>query len=342
MSRVPANDYAQIKRIVTEHHLLDAQPLYYVLKTVIALVSVASAIAVAVVASHPAILLLDAVFLGFASTQVALLAHDVGHRQSYRGRRTNTVARLFFGNLLLGVSHSWWNTKHNQHHATPNHISDDPDVQFPFLVFAKEQIESRSRLLRPLIAFQTVVFCMVVPLQAIGMRVNTVSHLLSGAARTPRLQWSVLALHFAAYGLLLYSLPSWQLALGFFAVHHVTFGIYNSSVFATNHKGMPLITEAGRLDFLREQVLTSRNVTGRALTDFWYGGLNYQIEHHLFPTMPRNNLARAKTLVEAFCEERGIANHETSLLVSYREVFRQLHAASAPLRSRQAVLSPTP
>jgi hypothetical protein len=42
--------------------------------------------------------------------------------------------------------------------------------------------------------------------------------------------------------------------------------------------------------FLREQVLTARNIYGNWFIDFMYGGLNYQIEHHLFPSMPRYSL----------------------------------------------------
>jgi fatty acid desaturase len=108
-------------------------------------------------------------------------------------------------------------------------------------------------------------------------------------------------------------------------VHQATFGVYNVLIFAPNHKGMPNVTEDRRLDFLREQVLTARNVRGHPLVDFWYGGLNYQIEHHLFPTMPRNRLAEAQPIVRAFCEERGIDYYETGLLRSYREVIGHLN-----------------
>ena len=75
------------------------------------------------------------------------------------------------------------------------------------------------------------------------------------------------------------------------------FGLYLGCSFAPNHKGMPTLTEADRLDFLRRQVLTSRNVRGGCLVDFVLGGLNYQIEHHLFPSMPRPNLRHAQPIV---------------------------------------------
>ncbi len=329
---VPAAvDYVVLKRKIKEAGLLESRSGYYWMKTIIAVATMVAAVVIAVITTNPWILIADAVFMGFASTQVALLAHDVGHRQGYRGRRTNRIARALFGNVFLAVSHSWWNDKHNQHHATPNHIDKDPDVQIPMLVFSSEQIASRPTWLRPMIAIQAFSLVFLLPFQAANMRYISVTHLFSPKAHHPWLQAGLIALHVVAYGWLLFEI-GWPWALPFALVHQGVFGFYNSSVFASNHKGMPLTKDGGRLDFFREQVVTSRNVAAHPLTDFWYGGLNYQIEHHLFPTMPRCNLRKARPIVAAFCREHGVTYHETGLLASYREVFTELHRASAPLR----------
>ncbi|MCH7800907.1 MAG: fatty acid desaturase, partial [Chloroflexi bacterium] len=86
------------------------------------------------------------------------------------------------------------------------------------------------------------------------------------------------------------------------------------------------------MDFLRRQVLTARNVKGHPITDLWYGGLNYQIEHHLFPNMPRNNLKEAQKIIRVFCEEHSISYHETGVVQSVKEILQYLHQESAPLR----------
>ena len=104
----------------------------------------------------------------------------------------------------------------------------------------------------------------------------------------------------------------------FIVVQQGLFGVYLGASFAPNHKGMPILRADDRSDFLRRQVLTSRNVRGGWLTDLALGGLNYQIEHHLFPSMPRPSLRRAQPLVSAFCSERT-AVLETSLLASYAQ-----------------------
>jgi fatty acid desaturase len=114
-------------------------------------------------------------------------------------------------------------------------------------------------------------------------------------------------------------------AVVFLIVQQGLFGVYLGSSFAPNHKGMPVIGRDEKVDFLRRQVLTSRNIRGSLLTDLALGGLNYQIEHHLFPSMPRPNLRHAQAPVRAFCAQRGIPYSETGLLASYAQVLRHLH-----------------
>jgi fatty acid desaturase len=95
---------------------------------------------------------------------------------------------------------------------------------------------------------------------------------------------------------------------------------------------MPTIASGRKLDFLRRQVLTTRNVRGGVWVDFTLGALNYQVEHHLFPSMPRPNLRRAQPIVRAFCAEKGIEYSECGWLRTYGYVLEHLHAVGAPLR----------
>jgi fatty acid desaturase len=282
-------------------------------------------VVLALTLTHPALLLLDAVYLGFVSTQIGLLGHDVAHRQVFRTRRAVNRVGVLVGNLAIGTSYSWWTTKHNAHHANPNHLTADPDIDFPVVAMFAEQLNSRPRVVRPFLRWQAYYFVFLFPLQAFSIRSESVRFLLAGRSRFPLRESIALAAHLVLYVALLIQLESWAIAVAFMLVHQATFGVYNVLIFAPNHKGMPNVTEDKRLDFLREQVLTARNVRGHPLVDFWYGGLNYQIEHHLFPTMPRNRLAEAQPIVRAFCEERGIDYYETGLLRSYREVIGHLN-----------------
>ncbi len=131
--------------------------------------------------------------------------------------------------------------------------------------------------------------------------------------------WELLLLlvHLGGYLTLLLLVLSPMKALVFLVVQQALFGLYLGLSFAPNHKGMPMLTAQDKADYLRRQVLTSRNVRGGWIVDYVLGGLNYQIEHHLFPSMPRPNLRRAQVIIRAFCQQHGVSYLETSLVRSY-------------------------
>ena len=118
----------------------------------------------------------------------------------------------------------------------------------------------------------------------------------------------------------------------FAAVQVAAFGFFLGAAFAPNHKGMPILGPDATLDFLRRQVLMSRNIRGGWFVDLAMGGLNYQIEHHLFPNMPRANLRRAQPLVRAFCRDRAIPYTECSLTASYARVISYLNEVGLKAR----------
>jgi fatty acid desaturase len=90
---------------------------------------------------------------------------------------------------------------------------------------------------------------------------------------------------------------------------------------------MPLLEPGAEMSFAQRQVVTARNIRGGRLMDLLLGGLNYQIEHHLFPNMPRPNLTRAQGIVRDFCLANNFGYREDSLLGSYRQTIRSLQPA---------------
>ena len=120
----------------------------------------------------------------------------------------------------------------------------------------------------------------------------------------------------------------------FILVQQGLFGLYLGASFAPNHKGMPILDATDRSDFLRRQVLTSRNVRGGWLTDLALGGLNYQIEHHLFPSMPQLACRRrSQALIKEFCQQRGLPYCEASSREgSYAQALRYLNTIGKPSR----------
>ncbi|MBG0854184.1 acyl-CoA desaturase [Streptomyces spinoverrucosus] len=275
---------------------------------------------------------LAAVWLAIWHEQLAFLLHDAGHRQISRSQRTIRTLGLIHGNLMLGVCFGWWVQHHNRHHNHPNHLELDPDIRRRAAVFAPEQARERTGLARFLATHQRHLFFPLLGLEAVVLRIAGVIALRRRAVRRPWLEGGLMAAHAAMFfGALIWLLP-WTGVLLFLAVHQGLLGYLLGLGFAINHKGLPTRTGA-EWTWLERQVLTSRTLPTGLVGDFFFGGLNYQIEHHLFPGMPRSALRHAYPVVKAFCAERGIPYTEIGVLQSYRDLARHLGTASEVLRT---------
>lgn len=274
--------------------------------------------------------------MGMVFTQVAFLGHDGGHQQVCRSRRGNDTIGVLAGDLLVGLSYGWWVDKHSRHHAHPNQEGYDPDIGDGVLAFTTTQVAARGGAVGRLVArHQAWLFFPLLTLEGINLHVASLRSLLQRrSARYRRVELALFGLHVVGYLGAVFLVLSPVKALVFIAIHQGVFGLYMGCSFAPNHKGMPIIPEGADVDFLRRQVLTSRNVRGGWFTDLLLGGLNYQVEHHLFPNMPRPSLRRAQALVRAYCHDHRITYTETSLVGSYLAALRHLHALGAPLRVR--------
>jgi fatty acid desaturase len=324
-------DYAELKRRVLAAGLLEKQPLYYVANTIARLALLGASLAVLLLVDDLWLQLLNATLLAIAFTQLGYLGHDAGHRQIFRTSRQNDRYGLVI-NGLIGLSRSWWIDTHNQHHVNPNDLELDPHTALPVFAFSEEQVREKVGRGRHLVGYQAFYFFPILLLQGIGAKAASVQYLLAQGVRRSAVELGVLGLHLSVYFALVFAALGLANGLAFVAVHQLVFGLYMGTVFAPNHKGMPSITDESDWDFLRRQVLTSRDVKGGIITDFVYGGLNYQIEHHLFPSMPRNKLGEAQVIVRQFCQESGIPYKESGVVESNKEVLQYLHEVSAPLR----------
>ncbi|MFC4126273.1 fatty acid desaturase family protein [Nocardia rhizosphaerae] len=273
-------------------------------------------------------------FLALVFAQIAFLGHDAGHKQIFASRRANYRYGLIAGNLAIGLSIGWWTSNHNRHHAHPNTEGADPDAM-GVLAFSGERARAGRGIRRLIFRYQAWLFFPMLFLEGGSLHRASVRAVLRWPIPNRVLEGALLATHAAAYlGTVFLVLPPGK-ALAFIAVQQGLWGFYMGCTFAPNHKGMAVLPEGDNTDFLRRQVLTSRNVRGGAMTDLGLGGLNYQIEHHLFPSMPRPNLVRAQPIVAGFCAEIGVPYHETGLFESYAEAMAHLDEVG-----RQASLRP--
>jgi fatty acid desaturase len=327
------SDYAIVKRRIRDAGLLEKQQWFYVRSICAKLMLLAACLALFGLLRNPWLQAANSVALAIISGQLGFQLHDAGHRQMFTTPWKNVAVGLLTGNLLLGMSYGWWVDKHNRHHANPNHMDRDPDVNMMAIAYSTSQALERRGLLLLMARHQAYLFFPLLLLLGWSMHVSSLAFLL---LQRSRYRWRELALvgaHVVLYvGLLVWMLGPWS-ALLVIVAHQCCGGTYLALVFAPNHKGMAQVDDDSDIDFLRRQVLTSRNVRSHPLTDLWYGALNYQIEHHLFPTMARNRVREAHFIVREFCEERGIPYHEVSMLQSYGELLVFLHEVGDQLRA---------
>lgn len=330
------SDYSELLAKVRQAGLLDRRPAYYAVRI--------SLNAAALVAGWTAFVLLGeswwqlvtAAFLALVFTQTGFLGHDAGHRQIFRSRWANQLAGLLHGNLAIGLAFGWWVDKHHRHHAHPNQEGLDPDITGESIVFTEGQAHRRRGAGRLVARHQAALFFPMLLLEAIALHVAGVRAVSSRGYRDRRREALLLGLHGVGYLTAVFVVLSPLQAVAFIAVQQGLFGLYLGCAFAPNHKGMPILSADDDSDFLRRQVLTARNIRGNWLVDFALGGLNYQIEHHLFPSMPSSALRRAQPLIRAHCRQHGLPYVETGVFDSYRQALRHLRSVgrSVPLPER--------
>jgi fatty acid desaturase len=334
---VRGSEYAQLSRQIKQAGLLRRRPAYYTAKITFTVVALAAGWAALALVGDSWWTLAVAAFLAVMFTQAGFLGHDAGHRQICGSRRAAYVLGILLGNLAIGLSYGWWVSKHNRHHAHPNTVDADPDITLSVLAFTGSQVRTSRRAARLVLRYQAYLFFPMLLLEAFSLHVASISALARRSSRHWAWETALLAAHTAGYLAVVLLVLSPVKAVAFILVQQGLFGLYLGSSFAPNHKGMPVLQAGDRTDFLRRQVLTSRNVRGGWLTDLALGGLNYQIEHHLFPSMPRPNLRRSQALIREFCQQRDLPYCESSLLGSYAQALRHLNTVG---RQREAPQDP--
>ena len=319
------SDYAELMTKVRQAGLLDRRRTYYSVRMAINALLLIAGWTAFVLVGESWWQLVTAAYLAIVFTQSGFIGHDAGHRQIFRTRRANHLVGLVHGNLAIGLAFGWWVEKHHRHHAHPNQENLDPDISGESIVFTESQAGARRGVGRFIARHQGMLFFPMLLLEAGALHVASIQALSRRTYRDRGREALLLGLHAAGYLTAVFLVLSPLQAVAFIVVQQGLFGLYLGSAFAPNHKGMPILSEDDDTDFLRRQVLTSRNVRGGWLVDAMLGGLNYQIEHHLFPSMPSPSLRHARPIVQEHCRQYGLPYAETGLFDSYRQALRHLH-----------------
>lgn len=341
--RVSSTDggYAALMRQVRGQALLDRSVVGYLPRMIVLATLMGMCVAGFVLLGRSWWQLATAAAAALLFAQIGFLAHDAGHQQIFRVRRHNDLLGRVLADLLVGLGYDWWVGKHRRHHQRPNDVAVDPDVQRGVVAWTPAQARAHGGLLGAVVAHQDVWFVPLLTFEAWNLHVSSVRSALSHKTRSP-VDAVLLLVHATVYGgVLFWFLSPWQ-AIAFIVVHQALLGLYLGGSFAPNHKGMLMPDAQQNLDFLRRQVLTSRNVRGRWLLTAALGALNYQIEHHLFPSMPSHKLRRCQPFVRDFCAAHGVDYREAGLIASYSQALRSLRAAGRAASPTQPVVTASP
>lgn len=325
--------YTALAQIVRESGLLKRTRWFYLVLTAVLTALLVAAGFGFVLLGHSWFQLLIAGALGLVFTQLAFVAHEASHRAVFRSGRANDHAGRIVGSLLVGMSYSWWMTKHTRHHGNPNQVGKDPDISFDTISFTEESAAKQRGLWAAFTRRQGYLFFPLLLLEGLNLHYTSVRSLFTGGKVKGRwLELGLIGGRFVVYlGLLFWLLPL-GMAFAFLGVQLAIFGLYMGASFAPNHKGMPIISRDVKLDFFSKQVRTSRNIRGGWWASALYGGLNYQVEHHLFPSMPRPHLAKARMLVREHCRTHDVPYTETSMIRSYAIVIAYLNKVGLSAR----------
>lgn len=279
--------------------------------------------------------LLLAPLTAMALLTMGFAGHDAGHNALSRTHWVNELWGQLAMTLLCGMSFGSWRARHNMHHAKCQDVDGDPDMHFGVLFSVYPNSANwNTPLGRFFLRIQKWAFWPLSSLYWITLGYDGIRDLFQRPKDT-KIDRFLIPLHW----LLLLVLPGvlfgWSRAVPAFLCMSCLSSLMTASVFIPNHIGMRRLSGGHQLSYLEQQVTTSRNIDNPRMLDFYYGGLNSQIEHHLFPRVPHHRYRAMRPVVRAFCKKHGLEYQQTSLYRALASVGNHLGRMTAAYRSRE-------
>jgi len=296
--------------------------------------------------------MVGAVMLGFFFQQCAGIGHDCGHNSVIHMRRLDRILGLVVGNLLTGISMGWWKKSHNTHHVVPNSIEYDPDIQhlpafavsdrYFSSIFSKfhDWTMSFGSVEKFIVGNQHYLYLPIMALARFNLYAQSIIYMVGINSHTHPVQWRVAEVaSFLAFlgwmtGLCLCLPSGWHILL-FLLVSHSIAGLLHVQITISHFSMSTYDGRAYRNDeesWLHTQLATTMDVICPECLDWFHIGLQFQIEHHLFPRIPRHNLRQVQKLMVPFCKKHGIHHHNVPWLQSIRETLHCLRTVALKAR----------
>jgi fatty acid desaturase len=304
--------FDELKTQVREAGLLDRVPLRGSLEMIAVLVSIIIALITAPL-WHPVLL---ALFITLIMTRSVFVSHDVLHTQYFKNKALSKKLSFPFSAIILSNSSSWWDYKHNvNHHTYCNVVEKDEDILAMDGAFTHDK-KGNSPFIKKYkhIIFWGAQFFMF-PAFIAQSYSFVIKRKLWGEFTLMLLHWPLI------WGTLIYQVGAVDtliiaITLNFVLSPWLSFG------FITNHLGCETFNEeeAKGFSWMELQMRGSRSLIGGKIIHWFYGGLNTQIEHHLFPKAPRFNLLKVQQITKEFAQKYDIPYFETTPIMAYVQI----------------------
>jgi len=261
-------------------------------------------------------------FMTLIFTRAVFISHDILHTQYFKNKKLSFRLSYPFSAIILSNSSSWWDFKHNiNHHHFCNTIEKDEDILALDGAFTPHNRGNSPfiKKFKYLIFWGSMFF--MYPAFIVQSYNFVIKNRNYGELFLMLLHWPVI------WGPIFYYLPL-SSALTVFIVLYLTLSAWLAFGFITNHLGCEVfnVQEAENMSWMELQMRTSRSLSGGMFIHWFYGGLNTQIEHHLFPKAPRFNLLKIQNMTKEFAKKHNIKYFETTPAQAYLQINNALGA----------------
>lgn len=282
---------------------------------------------------------------------------------------------MVIANVFGGLSIEWWKASHYVHHILTNHAEHDPDIQLlPFFAVSEKLFRdiystfhnealsvSSSPLSQFLISIQHLTYYVILFFGRFNLYAQSYIHLFKAWQRRHQqasCSWTPVAIaccgvFWAWYGCLLSQLPNLSttivylvLSNGLTSILHVQITLSHWAMPCDDHKLIADTDDDNDKDkqeseevFAVRNLRTTMDVDCPVWMDWFHGGLQYQVTHHLYPRLPRHNLRLVRGMVEQeICAKHGLVYHHHKFVAANKIVLGSLYDAATQLGVYMAAL----
>ncbi|XP_007526393.1 acyl-CoA (8-3)-desaturase-like [Erinaceus europaeus] len=320
-------DFRELRAQVERLGLMRTEPGFFVLSLLhILLLDVAAWLTLHLLGTSLVPYLLCAVLLATVQAQAGWLQHDFGHLSVCGTSRWNHWIHHFVSGHLKGAPASWWNHIHFQHHAKPNCFPKDPNIGMhpSFLALGKILSVELGKQKKKHMPYnhQHKYFFLIGPPTFLPLYMQWYFFYFV----VQKKKWVDLAWMLSFYvriSLTYVPLLGLRGFLGLFFLVRFLESNWFMWVTQMSHISMHIDHDQNK-DWVSTQVQATCNVHKSAFNDWFTGHLNFQIEHHLFPTMPRHNYHKVAPLVRSLCAKHGLEYQSKPLLSAFADIIHSL------------------